>query len=81
MYRDRDRAITRSFFKLRIGIGISILFFRFIAIGIAIPKFEDRLQACSKDDSKSTKVLTETKAQAYEKEQVMASLMPRHFNG
>ena len=47
MYRDRDRAITRSFLKLRIGIGISILFFRFIAIGIAIPKFVDRLQACS----------------------------------
>ena len=45
MYRDRDRAITRSFLKLRIGIGISILFFRFIAIGIAIPKFVDRLQA------------------------------------
>ena len=48
MYRDRDRAITRSFLKLRIGIGISILFFRFIAIGIAIPKFVDRLQACCK---------------------------------
>ena len=46
MYRDRDRAIKRSFFKLRIGIGISIPFFRFIAIGIAIPKFVDRLQAC-----------------------------------
>ena len=39
-------AITQSNFTLRIGIGIAIQFLQFIAIGIAIRKYEDRLQAC-----------------------------------